>query len=273
MTWAEHGVSGAGLATACVVGVAMGAVSYRARVLDVGGALGFIGIAVLVLVVSGTRREWVAPLATFFVLASGLTKVLGRSRIRFEQDDSRRGRTIAQVVANGGPATLCLLGAVLFPHAFWYPAYLGALAAVNADTWATEIGTRWGGPPCNLVSWRRVPVGQSGGVTAAGTMGAAAGALIIAVCGAAVGGARGGTYAILGPALAGSVGALFDSLLGATVQALYRCERCGRLTERTRHCHFPTRLHSGLAMLNTHWVNFLCGASGAGVAALLALAT
>ena len=40
---------------------------------------------------------------------------------------------------------------------------------------------------------------------------------------------------ILAAAVSGLAGATFDSLLGATVQAIYRCDRCGTETERLVH--------------------------------------
>ncbi len=272
MSWFECAGSAQAVTTACLVGVALGTFSYRLRVLDVSGALGVAAIAILVLTMSEGRWEWVIPMATFFVVASGLTVALGSGRVNFEGDDARRGRTLAQVIANGGPATLCLLGAALWPHRLWYLSYLAALAAVNADTWATEFGTRWGGTPRSLLSWGCVPVGRSGGVTRVGTLAAAVGALFIATCGAVLDRTNGWAHLLGVTAIAGWTGAFIDSLLGATVQAVYYCDRCQRLTERPVHCNAPGGLHSGFATMTTHWVNFLCGASGAAIAALLAIA-
>jgi uncharacterized membrane protein len=62
-------------------------------------------------------------------------------------------------------------------------------------------------------------------------------------------------------------GSLFDSLLGATVQAIYWCDRCEKETERKQHrCGAPTRRIRGLPWLGNDGVNFLASVVGATVA-------
>jgi len=125
-----------------------------------------------------------------------------------------------------------------------------------------------------------VPVGTSGGVTAAGFAAALAGAAFIGGVGFVLvqAAARVTTGAwllsdwIIVPvaAVSGFLGAACDSLLGATVQAIYICDQCGVETERTVHrCGQPTRLSRGWRWLNNDWVNFLASAAGALVAGIM----
>jgi uncharacterized membrane protein len=60
------------------------------------------------------------------------------------------------------------------------------------------------------------------------------------------------------------LGALFDSLLGATVQAIYFCPACQKETERnpTHGCGTRTTQIRGWTWLDNDWVNFACGAFG-----------
>jgi uncharacterized membrane protein len=60
-------------------------------------------------------------------------------------------------------------------------------------------------------------------------------------------------------------GALFDSLLGATVQAMFFCPTCGRETERhPRHsCGTATKHVRGWAWLDNDGVNFAASLAGA----------
>jgi uncharacterized membrane protein len=66
-------------------------------------------------------------------------------------------------------------------------------------------------------------------------------------------------------AAAGLAGSMFDSLLGATVQAIYRCPSCAKETEKhPRHsCGTPTERIRGLASINNDVVNLACSAAGA----------
>ena len=157
----------------------------------------------------------------------------------------------------------------------WFIACAGAMAAVNADTWATELGVLSSHPPRLITTGRRVEVGASGGITWLGIGASLGGALLIGLTGGlgmvmlrqgwAVAGAV--VLAATGGGLAGS---LFDSLLGATVQAIYWCDACGKETERKLHrCGTQTRLVRGWSWLGNDLVNFIASAVGALVAAAI----
>ncbi|MGH3630762.1 MAG: DUF92 domain-containing protein, partial [Sciscionella sp.] len=118
----------------------------------------------------------------------------------------------------------------------------------------------------SLAHWRIVPPGTSGAVTLIGSLGACAGALLIA--GAA------SVLAWHGAALAvcagGIAGAIADSVIGATGQGRRWCDACERETERTTHdCGTATRPFRGWQWLDNDVVNLLSGATGGIVALLL----
>jgi len=119
-------------------------------------------------------------------------------------------RNHRQVLANGGVAALAAVAGA-------WVLFAGALAAATADTWATEIGRHSSTPPRLITTGKPVPTGTDGGVSLLGTTGGIAGAGLIA--GLSYGFGQRGALTI---ALAGVVGMLVDSLLGATVQGKVR---------------------------------------------------
>ena len=65
----------------------------------------------------------------------------------------------------------------------WMLLYLAALAAVNADTWATEIGGLAKARPWLVTTFKPVAPGTSGGVTWLGLLSALLGAAFIVFMG------------------------------------------------------------------------------------------
>jgi uncharacterized protein (TIGR00297 family) len=157
-----------------------------------GGAAAALAVGLATLYGFGWRG--MALLLAFFISGSVLTAGGGQRRAR-------------QVVANGGVAALAALAGS-------WPAFAGAIAAATADTWATEVGRFSRHPPRLISTWRPVPAGTDGGITLLGTVGGMVGAAFIAGLSVAVG----RPVAVL----AGIVGMLFDSLLGATIQGSAR---------------------------------------------------
>jgi uncharacterized protein (TIGR00297 family) len=203
-------------------------------------------------------------------------------------------RDLPQTLANAGVAALLascvgLVGPAEPVYTVLALAYVGALAAVNADTWATELGVLARQQPRLITNGRRVAPGASGGVTPVGTLAALGGAAFIGAVAAMLGPAVSAPLSAwamwplslaaissltwLGVAtIAGISGALFDSLLGATVQATYYCPACKKETERPVHsCGRQTTLFRGRRRIDNDWVNFLASAFGAVVGALLSV--
>lgn len=247
--------------------------AYRLKVLTLSGTMVAFLLGTFIFGIGGIA--WMIPLGIFFLLSSLLSKLGGSRKASAELMYEKSGnRDMMQVLANGGVAGLLAIIWHYTQFDLLYLAFLGSLAAATADTWGTEIGVFSRRPPRSILTFRQVTMGTSGGITMVGTTGAALGSGILTLSGLLVPISTLDpllkSHTFLAIAFAGVAGALFDSLLGATVQAQYYCETCGKITEKRRHCDVPVaRLHQGFQWINNDVVNLACTSMGALLAFLL----
>lgn len=262
-----------GAAIAALISLA----AFRTRSLAASGASAatLIGAAT-----AAAGWGWGALLVTYFVASSLLTR-MGRDKKRARTQSvlgDSTARNALQVIANGGFfAAFALIGTIT-SDVRWHIAALGALAAATADTWATEIGTLWGGTPRSILTARPVPVGESGGVTLIGFLGAIAGSAVIAATApwilvhemsSPLGAAAASP---IGTAVftAGIGGCIADSLIGLTLQAKRWCDSCNVITERDPHsCGGVTGHVRGVPWVTNDAVNIVSTLAGAVLALAL----
>lgn len=258
--------------------LALARVSFALKFLTASGAIGTFLFGSNVFSMGGLA--WTIPVLTFFILSSILSKI-GRQRKKkfdlvFEKSSQR---DVGQVIANGGMAWIMMIWYSFTNEPIIFIAYLGSLAAAQADTWATEIGTMLRNPkPRSIVNFKPVAAGTSGGITVTGTTGAFVGALLICLSAwlivpdqmMSLGAVR--SFAIVG--LAGLGGSLVDSFFGATLQAMYYDPFRKKVTERTHSTSpegklVPNELIKGVRWVDNDLVNFICTMAGAVVAIIL----
>lgn len=228
------------------------------------GAVGAVVVGTLTFGLGGW--QWGVLLGLFFVSSSLLSHFReAEKRSAAEKFDKGHRRDMGQVVANGGlGAFIALLSAFVMTDA-WYPFFIGIMATVTADTWATELGTLSKRPPRLITNGSVVEVGTSGGISGLGTTVSLVGGAVVGFAAALMDSQLIFTFSLIG-AVGGLAGSLFDSLLGATVQRIYYCETCRKDTERQLHkCGSPTRPMRGWPWLNNDLVNFLASIVGGGV--------
>ena len=255
-----------------IIAVIIAYAAYRAHSLSRSGAIAATVVGTVIFGIGGW--QWAVLLLTFFISSTLLTKAFKRQKSGLNEKFSKGGqRDAGQVFGNGGLATLFAGLSYFYPGEprLWL-AFAASLAAVNADTWATELGVLNPSPP-RLITHpsRKVEKGTSGGVSLVGTAAALAGAGLIGILAGLVA-PSGITWSVtLIVTFAGLLGSLFDSLLGATVQAIYQCPTCDKETERfpVHTCGTPTVQIRGWKWLNNDWVNFACGAFSVMVALFL----
>lgn len=278
------------LALGLLLSICIGTLARRRGSLAPSGVWGAIITGTLIFGFGG----WGAGLLliAFFVSSSLLSHFKrrdARKQRAAQAFDKGSQRDLWQALANAGAATgLAVLGGIAamrndaLTAAVLFAGMAGALAAANADTWATELGVLSKTPPRLITNLRKsVAPGTSGGITGAGTLAAFAGASLIAalhcmftLLGWNAVAAPTNPALLIAVALGGVAGALFDSLLGATVQAMYFSEQQMKETEKPREkdgsSNKPLR---GWRWLTNDWVNGISTLFGATIVMALTLLT
>lgn len=271
----EKKISRPRLTLGLLLSSSIGWLAYRRRSLSRSGVAGAVVTGSTIFGLGGFA--WGLSLIFFFASSSLFSHFRAADKTRTAADKFSKGsqRDLAQVGANGGVATVMALGYGLSQQpalrASFEAGFVGALATANADTWATELGVLSQRPPRLITTGQLTTPGTSGGISRLGASAAAGGAL-----------SEGLIYQLLqrrtSPLLpiialiSGFAGSLFDSILGATVQAIYYCPHCQKETERRIHnCGTPTNHLRGWRWLDNDQVNLLATLCGSLLAILLRL--
>ena len=247
----------------------IGILAWRAGSLSRSGALAAALTGGLIFGFGGF--PWTMLLLTFFITSSVLSRLFNKQKVGLSEKYSKGNqRDWAQVLANGGLGALLAVIFYILPQQDWiWLAFAGAMAAVNADTWSTELGVMSNILPRLITNGKIVERGTSGGITLTGTLAALGGAALVAIVAVSF-----PPYLLWLPrwgiiVFGGLIGSLFDSVLGASVQAIYWCPTCKKETERhpLHTCGSPTEQLRGWHWMNNDVVNFACSLMGAIVVA------
>ena len=271
------------LALGLVLSLLIAFLAWRRDSLSQSGAVGALVVGTLIFGLGGW--VWGVLLAVFFISSSLLSHFKEREKAAVaEKFEKGHRRDMGQVLANGGlGAVIALLSVVVpesaVPTGTWFFLFLGVMATVTADTWATELGTLSKGAPRLITNGRSVEVGTSGGVSPLGTGVSFAGGLLIGLMAGLLAPVSGLLpwsaalpLALIG-ALSGAAGSLIDSLMGATIQQIYYCDTCQKETERSLHrCGTTTRPLRGWAWMHNDMVNLISSLGGGLVAVGLSTA-
>lgn len=208
---------GSWLLVAILALAGLSTLAYAIRALDLLGAAGSFFLGLLIALFGGLT--WVGLMVAFTALSVVATRVgyaKKQARKVAEADGGERG--VKNVMGNGAAAGLVLLlGQVQgVPPLAVAAAYATAVAAVAADTLASEIGSLAPRARSILPPFRDVPVGTDGGVSLLGQAAALAGSAAIALLAVPAAGLP--LRLVWVPLVGGFLGCQVDSVLGATLE-------------------------------------------------------
>jgi uncharacterized protein (TIGR00297 family) len=248
-----------------VVLIALGVVSLLLKAVSLSGFVAGMALGVLVL----AYGDWNAFLlvAFFHIVAAAFTRFKYEKKRRMGVAQEKGGaREWGNVVANGAWASIAATCEGLLGGKGFVGAYLASVSTGLADTLATEIGLLSKREPRLITDPRKVVErGASGGVTLLGTSVALLASLtigVLSVIGTDWLGLSGILRAVptstklIVSTIGGFSGAMVDSVMGATIQGMYVCDSCGKMTEKKTHCGNPAKKIRGYEVIDNNAVNF-----------------
>lgn len=235
-------------------------ISFKLKLLTKSGAIAALILGATIFTFG--QLKWSLPLISFFVSSNIISKIGNKNKTKFlSVFEKKSQRDYGQVIANGAIGAVLVIVNLFSENEVLFFAYLGSLAAVCADTWATEIGTMKETLTYNILNFKKAEQGFSGGVSLNGTIGALAGTIIIS-CSAVFWIHLNLIYYFCLIIFAGLLGSFIDSILGATLQSQNKCGVCGKIIESKYHCGIQSSHYRGIKWMNNDTVNFFAGLTG-----------
>lgn len=252
----------------------------KKKSLSLSGALVGIIIASLTIL---CHWAFLFGLLGFYLTGSKVTKYKAEFKQKIEGLSYKEGgqRNWVQVVCNAAVGfQICIFYALNVGLALDIPmdarrfpvstylgcAYLSAMACCNGDTWASELGSVLSrSEPILITTFQKVPRGTNGGISTIGTLASCFGGLIVGFCfyvGILLGSPKSAQmesphqyHVIFIGGMAGILGSIIDSLLGATLQYSGWDEKQNCVVEYPHGPH--VKKISGTYILDNHSVNLL----------------
>jgi uncharacterized protein (TIGR00297 family) len=262
-----------------------GLFSMRVKAVNFSGLIAGLVVGLSVWIFGGW--SWFIIILAFHLVTAQFTHFKYEYKRKLGVAEGKKGaRAWGNVFANGGIPAIFAIFERFYPVYFgqsadiFFAAFIAAIATTTADTLATEIGLLYPREPRLITSLgTKVPAGTSGGVSPLGEIAVVGGGLLIGCVAWALaittnlvpseGILAFGPNLLTVCVVAAFVGSTVDSILGASIQAMYRCKICDKMTEHSNHCDEPAELVKGWKVLGNNWVNFISSMCGALVGILM----
>ena len=179
----------------------------------------FTGALLAIAIFAGTGFPGVIILACFFISATLATSWHSEVKVQLGLSEKDHGRRDSfQVLANGGVAGILGLAAIIFPGFRQVLTIMIAcsLSAATADTISSELGSLYGKNFLNIITFRADRRGENGVVSIEGFVFGILGSSLVAIAYGITEEFRWKDMLII--VIAGTIGNLVDSVLGATLE-------------------------------------------------------
>ncbi|ACS32968.1 DUF92 domain-containing protein [Thermococcus gammatolerans] len=156
----------------------LGVIAYRAKALDLAGTLASVLLGILVIYLGGVYTF--LALLVFLVFGTATTKYRFNEKVKkgFSSIEERT-RSVGNVLGNGLAVVVFLIVEAITRQDVFWAATFSAIATVNGDTLASELGKVYGKRPRLITNLKPVKPGTNGGISLAGELFALLGVLVI----------------------------------------------------------------------------------------------
>lgn len=194
-------------------------------------------------------------LALTFLLAMIADKICDGHTDVYKIRKPRVCRDAASVLCNVAVGTIAIVLCGATDNEMFSFGYAAAMAESLSDSLASKIGPKFGRNTIDICTLKPVNPGISGGISAAGCIASALGAMVPSALYAAFGLASLNIAAAI--FAAGFAGSIFDSVLGSRLQHKLICPVCGLVVESHIHCGANTVYAKGFKLLDNNAVNLV----------------
>lgn len=209
--------------------------------------------ALIIAILFSTLITYFGGLASFIILVivflgSIITKIFSKSK-------KSKKRKLIQIISNVGVGTISLIIFKMTTNNIYLLIYASIMAESLADTLASDIGVLSKKEPINILNFKKGERGLSGNISILGLTSALIGSVLIGLIYYI--GIEKNIISFIIIMLSGFLGSLVDSILGASIQVKYKCEKCKKVTERKEHCGKKTNYYKGIKWIDNNLVNLL----------------
>lgn len=194
----------------------------------------------------GGFTSFLILVSVFF--GSIITKIFNKSK-------KGKKRKLIQIISNVGVGTLSLIIFKITANNIYLLIYASVMAESLADTLASDIGMLSKKEPINILTLKKGEKGLSGNISILGLTSALIGSILIGVIYFI--GIEKNVISLIIIILSGFLGSLIDSILGASIQVKYKCEKCEKITEKNEHCGKKTIYYKGIKWIDNNLTNLL----------------
>ncbi|QWB95483.1 DUF92 domain-containing protein [Mycoplasmatota bacterium] len=237
-----------------ILSLLISAIAYKKKSLSLSGFICALIVGTLIYYM-GTYVVF-SILMMFFISSSLVTKFK-------EKLDDQKGRTYKQVLANASAALIFSLMYFLTKQTniIYLVIACVAIAASNADTWASEIGKLSKNKTVSMVSFKPIEQDESGGISLQGIIASILGSIFIAIFSMILLIISNGydlNIFIYGAiiAIAGFLGSIVDSYLGILIQEKYKQNSHDKIYEKVEN-RKNYILTSGIKYIDNDMVNLI----------------